>query len=234
MRSKRRTASTRRPQAPGSPSLRATLSEAITRDILRGTLRPGDLLVERRLAERFGVSKTPVREALMALQQDGLVEVVPRAGYFVTKLSIHEVRNIFQLRQLLEAEAAALAAEHARAADLQHLDDCLRQLAALEFPARTAAKEAADNERYIALNRRFHTTIARASDNRLLAEFIERLITSMDRVLSHDPLSRDTLRSLGREHGAIVQVIRDRNADEARRLMTEHVIRTGQRILGAL
>lgn len=168
-------------------------------------LRPGDLLIERKLAERFCVSKTPVREALMELRQEGLVEVIHRAGYFVSKVSVEDVQSIFHLRHLLET-------------------------AAEDEPPGSAVKD------YRRLNRGFHVAVAEASQNRLLVEFVQRLMIAVERLLTHDLItSRGAdLNHLELEHVPILDAIRRRDPETATRLMAEHITRTKERILRAL
>ena len=89
------------------PSLAETVLERLRSDIVRGALGLGELLSERVLAEKLGVSKTPVREALAQLRQEGLVRIVPQRGAFVFSLSASEVIAICEFRQTLEAAALA-------------------------------------------------------------------------------------------------------------------------------
>jgi DNA-binding GntR family transcriptional regulator len=220
---------------PRSAPLKDGLADVLTSEIMNGTLTPGNLLVERKLAERFGVSKTPVREALMQLQQQGLVGVVPRGGYFVTTLSVQDVHNIFQLRHVLEGESVAAAAQHADSEDLVRLEAHLKQMTAVQF-VRDSDKQTrqAIASKYRRLNRIFHVGIAQASKNNLLAQFIERLIVSMERVLSYDSLTEETVQALSHQHGAIVDAIRRKDGTKARRLIGQHIDQTKERILGAL
>ena len=213
--------------SPGAP-LKASIYEQIRSDILNATLRPGDLLVERRLAERFHVSKTPVREALAQLHQEGLVEVIPRKGYFVSKISLDEVHSIFHLRQLLEAEGAFLAARRASPDEIKQLESLVKRLETLE--ARGVKGDSARAE-YRALNRDFHVSIARASRNRLLAEFVERLMVAMDRVLTLDILTTRNPAQLSVGHREMVEAIKAADEDRARQLMIEHIEETKRRIL---
>jgi DNA-binding GntR family transcriptional regulator len=218
-----------------SVPLKDGLADILTNEIMDGTLTPGDLLVERKLAERFGVSKTPVREALMQLQQQGLVGVVPRGGYFVTTLSVQDVHNIFQLRHILEGESAAAAAQHADSDELDRLEEHLKHMTAIQFVVdsdKRTRQTIASN--YRRLNRIFHVGIARASKNNLLAQFIERLIVSMERVLSYDSLTEETLQDLAHQHRAIIDAIRGKDGGRARQLIAQHIGQTKERILGAL
>ena len=100
-------------------TLRRELYDDIRRDIVGGTFRPGDLLRERELAAKYGVSKTPVREALSLLAQEEMVKAVPRAGYMVTQLTMRDVQEVYHLRLTMEPMAARLeGATHDIPADI--------------------------------------------------------------------------------------------------------------------
>ena len=99
---------------PGRRSLTEQVYDALKREILTARLRPSQPLIENELAARFGVSKTPIREALRLLVQDGWIVVLPRKGYLVAPLSLEDVREVFALRLLLELQVTGEAASQAR------------------------------------------------------------------------------------------------------------------------
>jgi DNA-binding GntR family transcriptional regulator len=135
-------------------SLKEQVYEALRREITDGSLLPGDLLKERELADLYGVSKTPVREALSLLEQENLVKAIPRAGYMVTQLTLRDVQEVHQLRVTLESMSARLAAENITNEELEELE------------AMTATS---DPQEALLFNHRFHSAIARASGNSRLA-----------------------------------------------------------------
>ena len=137
-----------------------------------GEIEPGTLLSESKLAARFSVSRTPVREALTMLASDGLITTLSRRGHLVRTVSFSEILGAFRLRELLEVEAAGLAAQRIGDHDLAYLQKLAKDRDSADIPAR---------------NREFHMTIANASGNRILAEFIERLLMLMQSVLIKDP-----------------------------------------------
>ncbi len=156
--------------------------------ILMCEFPPGSTLNEGRLAESLNVSKTPIREALAALAHEGLVEVLPRQGYRVTDLTLSDVQEIFNLRLLLEPAAAAMAAEHASAEQLQ----ALRALVESDLDAQ-------DDRSVIAANRAFYAKLAEASGNARLATTLIHLMEEMQRLY----LSGLNLRSsIDQQHGA--------------------------------
>lgn len=144
---------------------------ALKERILLCEYPPGSSLNEGRLAESLEVSKTPIREALAMLVHEGFVEVLPRQGYRVSDLTIVDVQEIFNLRLLLEPAAAAMAAEHATAEQLQSL----RALAEEQ-------EDAVDFRTFISQNRAFHVKLAEASGNARLAATLTHLLEEMQRL----------------------------------------------------
>jgi DNA-binding GntR family transcriptional regulator len=216
------------------PSFRTRIYEEIRNEIMSGAVSPGRLLVERRLADRFNVSKTPVREALMDLCQDGLVEAIPRAGYSVTKIGLNEVSGIFRLRQALEVEAAATAAHLATPKDLDRLGEILGELTRLESESNSRVVRSNRRLEYCNRNRAFHLAIAEAAKIPMLTQFIDRLMIAMERLLTHDFFTATSLQELGTEHSALLKAIRRGDSESAKQLMREHISRTEQRLLRRL
>lgn len=230
-----REAEARGAERRGSRSLTEAIYTRLHGEIMSGRLHPDELLAERRIASRFGVSKTPVREALLRLEQDGLVEVIPRGGYLVSKVTLREVHDIFHLRQLLEREAVELAAQQADPEQIAYLHGILKRLGDLieavrdrEFLSTSALAK------YRSLNRLFHVSLARASRNELLTDLIDRLIVSMERLLNRDLLTAQNLRELEREHLPILQAVEQKDGAQAAAYMAEHVRRTRDRLLKSM
>lgn len=135
--------------------------------IISGELAPGTRIDQADLAQRFGVSVVPVREALARLQSSGLVRILPHRGVFVEAVSADELVDIYNVRELLEEHAARLAAERLTELDILALERIYEQM--------TAAGEASDFDTYLALNREFHFTIYRAAGRGYLLQIIEQL-----------------------------------------------------------
>ncbi|MGD9701795.1 MAG: GntR family transcriptional regulator [Acidimicrobiia bacterium] len=138
-------------------TLREIVSDEIRGMITRGELKPGERLFEDRLAEQLGVSRNPVREAIRALEGTGLVEVVPRRGAYVSEFDVAQVRQLLELRCVLEAYAAERAARHHTDADLERLDSCIEE-------GRKASAEQ-DYVQAASYHRQFHIAIEQASAN---------------------------------------------------------------------
>ncbi len=135
--------------------------------LLQGVLKPGTRIDQAELAASFGVSTVPVREALLRLQSAGLVEVIPHRGVFVAEVSVEELLDIYTTRELLEEQAARLAAANLT-------ESAVGQLEQLANRMQTAASRKQLDD-LLALNREFHFTIYRAAKRRHLLQLIEQL-----------------------------------------------------------
>ena len=149
------------------PSLHDRVKAALAQAIRSGRLRPGERIVEERLAAEFGVSRNPVREAIRALAAEGLVEVNARRGASVAFLSEQEARETVEVRALLEGHNARLAARRRDAETLQVIQGVLDR--------GTAAVAAGEFGELSDLNRQFHQALAAAAQNRVLGEVLDRL-----------------------------------------------------------
>ncbi|MFJ9116409.1 GntR family transcriptional regulator [Streptomyces sp. NPDC102394] len=137
----------------------------LRQEIIAGRLLPGDRLVERELADRYGVSRVPVREAIRALVAEGFVHFETPRRTVVRRLTPNDVRELFELREALEVYAAGLAASNATPEDLAELDELLRRAA--------AATEAGDAELITDVNSRLHDRIVAMAGNSLLTAALE-------------------------------------------------------------
>ncbi len=191
------------------------IRHTLEQEIVTGTLPPGQRLDELRLAERFAVSRTPVREALMQLAASGLVEIRPRQGATVAELGLKRMVEMFEVMAELEGLCARLAARRmgqAERAELQRQHESSRRFASTGDP-----------DAYYAANLDFHEVIYAGSHNAFLAEQTRALRQRLT------PYRRIQLRRAGRladsfaEHEAIVQAILAGDAEEAERRTRRHV-----------
>ncbi|MEU5277490.1 GntR family transcriptional regulator [Streptomyces asoensis] len=146
-------------------AVRERVLGALRQEIIAGRLRPGDRLVERELADRYGVSRVPVREAIRALVAEGFVHSETPRRTVVRPLSPTDVKELFELREALEVYAAGLAATRATPEDLAELRDLLTSAA--------AATGAADAEAITDINTRFHDRLLAMAGNTLLTSVME-------------------------------------------------------------
>ena len=180
-------------------------------EIMWGQIAPGTLLSESTLAKRFGISRTPVREALAMLANDGLVTALPKRGHLVHTISFAEVVDAFRVREALEVEAVTLAVTTISQAEIQRLRMLAETRTSPDLPA---------------VNREFHLSIARSTGNRILIEFIEKLLVSMQRVLVAAPGSVTWYEQSAAEELAIVDALEARDVDAAREAVRRHIRNT--------
>ena len=188
--------------------------DTLREDILRGTLPAGARLGEMELAERLGVSRTPVREALSRLAAEGLVELSPNRGARVASWSVDELEGVFALRSLLEPQLTALAVPHATAADLDDLDDLAQRM--IDLGDR-------DLDGLVPLNRAFHDRLVALAAAPALATALAAAVHSplvARNIHAYDGVS---LRRSMAHHDEIVAALRARDPEWARAVMTAHI-----------
>ena len=199
-----------------SPALYQQVAERLRSRIYAHQLPPGGWIDEQALAQEYGISRTPLREALKVLAAEGLVLLKPRRGCYVTELSEVDLDEIFPVMALLEGRCAAEATLRAGDADLSRLA-AIHEL--LEAHARKG-----DVDRFFEANHDFHAALQKLAGNRWLSQLVDdtRKMLKLTR--------RDSLRVEGRlkqslaEHRAILRAIRRRDANEAGRLMHDHLL----------
>ncbi|KQT61668.1 AsnC family transcriptional regulator [Methylobacterium sp. Leaf456] len=198
------------------------LRDQLEQDIVTGHFRPGERLDEQSLATRFGVSRTPIREALMQLASTGMVELQPRRGAFVASLSLRAVVERFEAMAALEGMCGALAA--------RRITDAQRSTLVTAHEACEAATRAGCADTYYYANERFHRAIYEACHNQYLAEQAGQLHTLLK------PYRRLQLRARHRvgqslaEHGAIVAAILAGDSGRAEQSLREHILIQGERL----
>jgi len=202
-------ASYRRP-----PTAQEAVLAEIRRAIVSGELRPGQPIRQSVVAERLGVSRVPVREALKILQGEGQVEYQAHHGYVVTRLDLDDLREVYRIRQLLESEAARISVPAFTAADIAALS-----------AAASDVDRAADVEDYEAMseaNRRFHFLLVEGAGMDRLTHLVRILWDATDVYRSfyyRDASSRYRVRA---EHAGIVKAAEHHDAEAVVRLLDDH------------
>lgn len=205
------------------PSLKDEAYQRIKELILSDTLGSGDMLEMDWLASELGISRTPLREAVLMLEQEGLIETIPYKGTFVTDVSREDVEQIYQVREALEPLAVRLAAPVI-------LDEELEEMQAL-FASLAEEIEKGDFERHFQSDTQFHDLIVRHCGNAVLQQVLE---TLTDRIYRVRVFSRNQsgyhMKQSFREHCLILDAIMERDIAKAERLMAEHIRNAGNRI----
>jgi len=176
---------------------------------------PGTWIDEQALAAEFGISRTPLREALKVLASEGMVTLRPRRGAYVTEVSDQDLDDIFPVLALLEGRVAHEATERAKPEDLRRLvsiHDALERYA-----------DAGDLDRFFEANQDFHRALLELAGNRWLAQVIHDLRRVLRLTRHHSLLARGRVRESLNEHRAILAAIRARDAGRAGELMRAHL-----------
>ena len=204
--------------------LRVDIFHELRQDIVSCRLAPGAQLREGELAERFNVSKSPVRDALSRLVQEGLVHVMPRQGYRVAPILLRDVRDMFEYRAVMEGACARIAAQSASVHALDALEP-FREFDAARY-----------GDGFIEYNRAFHQALSRLSGNARLIGAVASQIDQMDRVvtMSVEAMRRRDPAKLVAEHAEIIDALQKREARRAQTLLTRHVEAAQRRVCAAL
>ena len=212
-------------EAGGSQAVKAQLR--LREMILAGELAGGARIAELTLVERLGVSRTPIRAALMRLEQEGLLDALPNGGYAVRTFSERDVSDSIELRGTVEGLAARLAAERGVAGVvLTEARTCLDEI------DRVLEQPALDDEsftRYVAANQRFHNLLAEMAGSTVLARELERVVnlpfaspSGFVVVQANTPRARDMLIVAQDQHRQVLDAIERREGARAESIMREH------------
>jgi len=193
-------------------ALYVQVAEQLRSRILAHTLAAGSWIDEQALAAEFGISRTPLREALKVLATEGLITMKLRRGAYVTEVSERDLAEVYQLLALLESDAAGVVA--LTASDVQ-----IKELEALH-----AALEASvgNRDRFFAANEHFHMRLLEVADNRWRNQLVADLRKVMKLNRHHSLFRQGRLEASLKEHRQIMAALKARNADRVRQLMQQH------------
>jgi DNA-binding GntR family transcriptional regulator len=202
-------------------TLRERIVSSIRSAIVNGQLKPGTRIAEPELAERFGISRTPIREAFRQLESEGFISVVPRKGAIVASFSAQDVSNFYDLKMILEGYAARLAAMALTETELAKMESLNRQMEA------AAGKK--DLRRVLDLHNEFHDVFLRACGNEKLHQIVQNMVMQFQRF-------RLVLAMPGRVEGSIdmhveiIEAFRRRDPSLAEKLVQKNAL-YGKQIL---
>ena len=197
-----------------SISMTNAVLEALRNDINNCIYESGQFVTEAEISQKFNVSKTPAREALNYLCQEGLLDKIPRKGYLVKSLSLAEVQNLFQFRNILERASVELAVRYASEQELQTLSELAR--AKLDPAAEDFARQ------YHDLNNNFHMSVAKLSRNPYLINALQNVLNLLRRDLFTD-MRRNSLEKALEAHVLVAQAMIDRDLERALRITTDQI-----------
>ncbi|MFZ3126480.1 MAG: GntR family transcriptional regulator [Rhodoferax sp.] len=206
-----------RPGLSLSPrALYVEVAERLRQRIFRRELEPGSWIDELRIAEEYGISRTPLREALKVLAAEGLVTMKVRRGAYVTEVSTRDLTDVYHLLSLLESDAAGVVASRATDAQLRELQTLHAELEAAVQPGQH------DRERFFEINERFHMRLLEIADNRWRDQMVADLRKVM-KLNRHNSLFKSgRIEESLQEHRAIMAAITARQPDTAALRMREH------------
>lgn len=213
-------------EAAPVPLLPDRAYERIRHDIITCSIGPGSEIPEAQLCAHYRLGHAAVRLALNRLAREGLVCAIPRRGYRVARISLKDIHDVFELRQMLEPAAARMAAGRMDAQQLRLLDE----IACAAYQPGDAKSTA----RFLDANRKIHVTVARAAGNARLAGAVERLLEEMARLLHLGLGLRDRSREMARENRTLLKALARGDGDAAERISREQIEAARSMVLSAV
>ncbi|MFF7709631.1 FCD domain-containing protein [Pseudomonas sp. NPDC007930] len=200
------------------------VADDLRKRILGGEFKGGAQLRQDALAQDYGVSRIPVREALLALEAEGLVQFHPHRGAFITELSSATIRELFELRVLLEGKALAQSIPRLSAAHLEQASQLLR-----EYDAALDAGRQVDG--WSEFNAAFHTALYQAAEMPETLALISHLNTKCDRYVRMQLLYSQEIKKAEREHQQLLELARAGHSEQACQLLEQHIREACESIL---
>ncbi|WP_406676353.1 GntR family transcriptional regulator [Moorella sp. ACPs] len=202
------------------PVMGQRVYEEIKEAIINNTIKPGTMIQERILAEKLGVSRTPVREALRRLNSEGLIELIPGKGATVTKITIEDIREIMQVREPLECLAVKLAAERIQPQDIKYLEDMIanwdKEINCTD-PAQINFQSLSTKD--IA----FHEYIVEIAGNKRLASILNMLRDQIRRITFLTQDNKTRIETSFPQHLKILEALKQRDPAAAEESMRKHM-----------
>lgn len=206
--------------------LRDVVFNTLRQAILKGELKPGERLMEIQLANRLGVSRTPIREAMRKLELEGLVLMIPRKGAEVAEITEKSLRDVLEVRRALEELSVQIACDKITKEEIQRLT-----VAAEEFEA---VAEDGDITKVAEADVKFHDIIYQATDNQKLIQLLNNLREQMYRYRVEYLKRRDFHAQLIKEHDQIIQMIEQKKKEDATKIMSQHIDNQVEAVIDAI
>ncbi|MBR2518471.1 MAG: GntR family transcriptional regulator [Selenomonadaceae bacterium] len=206
--------------------LRETVCEALRAAIRNGILEPGERLMEVQLAEELGISRTPVREAIRKLEQEGYVIMMPRRGTYVSSVSVNDIKEIFEIRSALESLSTGLAAMRIEPDELEKLRALLTEI--------EGHIKRRDIDKIVETDIEFHGLLYQVSRNERLVTIISNLKEQLARFRTLSMSYPGRLQETLEEHRAMVEAIAAGNVDAARDAAERHMEQAEETLLKAM
>lgn len=206
--------------------LRDVVFNTLRQAILRGELKPGERLIEIQLANKLGVSRTPIREAIRKLELEGLVLMIPRKGAEVADITEKSLRDVLEVRKVLEELSVQLACEKMTEEEIEEL-----KVAAEEFKQ---TLKSADVTEIAEADVHFHDIIYTASGNQKLIQILNNLREQMYRYRVEYLKEEEAYPKLIAEHEALIRCIKKREKEEAMKIMCRHIDNQVETVMGVI
>ena len=206
--------------------LRETVCEALRDAIRRGVLEPGERLMEVQLAEELGISRTPVREAIRKLEQEGYVIMMPRRGTYVSSVSVRDVKEIFEIRSALESLSTGLATMRIEPEELDKLRALLTEI--------EGHIQRRDIDKIVETDIEFHGLLYQVSRNDRLVTIISNLKEQLARFRTLSMSYPGRLQETLQEHRAMVEAIAAGDVEAARDAAERHMEQAEETLLKAM
>ncbi|GAB4164929.1 MAG: GntR family transcriptional regulator [Geothermobacteraceae bacterium] len=207
-------------------TLREKILETIRESILKGTLKPGEKVAEPELAERFGISRTPIREAFRQLESEGYLTVIPRKGAVVTELSERDVTEFYAIKSILEGYAARRAAGKLSDRDIERLEQINDKLAQLA--------EEGDVKTFFKVHGEFHDMFIEAAGNEKLADLIRQVGMKFNRLRIASLSLPGRMQISVEEHKKLIEAFRNHDGEAADHLVSKTAELGGRLLLESM
>lgn len=214
--------------------LREVVCESLRDAIRKGILKPGQRIMEIKLAEELGVSRTPVREAIRKLELEGYVVMMPRRGTYVADMSIRDINEIFEIRTALESLSNGLAAEHITEDELEHLQRLLVVIGGYIKEYEDGPDREAAMDKIVKTDIEFHDLLYHAARNNRLVGIISNLRDQLTRFRTLSMSYPGRLEATLDEHREIVETIANGDGRAARKAAVHHMENSEKTLLKAM